>query len=181
VAGRGAFAMAECGRSLPSEGSATDAVTIEKDSLILIWFGNALFYDGCAMSQEEETELLRFDFGRLQSRGGTGVVPVAVQDAETMQVLLIAHVSKEALDETLRTGTATFWSMSRNELWVKGATSGNFLKVEEIRVNCEQNSLLYVVHLQAGGACHTKDENGEYRLGCYYRKLADGRLVPADR
>ena len=134
------------------------------------------------MSQQEieEGESLRLDFGRFHGRDGTGVVPVAVQDAETMQVLLIAHVSQKALDETLRTGLATFFSISRGELWVKGATSGNTLKVEEIRVNCEQNSLLYVVRLQAGGACHTKDRDGEYRLGCYYRKIADGKLVLID-
>jgi phosphoribosyl-AMP cyclohydrolase len=128
----------------------------------------------------EEGESLSLDFGRFQGRDGTGVVPVAVQDAETKQVLLIAHVSRKALDETLRTGFATFHSISRNEVWVKGATSGNTLKIEEIRVNCEQNSLLYVVRLQAGGACHTKDRDGDYRLGCYYRKIANGKLTSID-
>jgi phosphoribosyl-AMP cyclohydrolase len=86
-------------------------------------------------------------------------------------------VSEQALNETIRSGVATFWSMSRNELWVKGATSGNTLEVAEIRVNCEQNSLLYIVRLKRGGACHTKDSEGNYRFGCYYRKIVDGKLM----
>jgi phosphoribosyl-AMP cyclohydrolase len=131
------------------------------------------------MSQQEieEGELLRLDFSRFHSRNGTGVVPVVVQDVKTGTVLLIAHASEQALNETVRSGLATFWSMSRNELWVKGATSGNMLEVAEIRVNCEQNSLLYIVQLKRGGACHTKDGQGNHRLGCYYRKVVDGKLV----
>ena len=144
--------------------------------------GNVLYYH-LAMSQQEieEGEQLRLDFSRFQSRDGTGVVPVAVQDVNTRTVLLIAHASERALNETVRTGLATFWSMSRNELWVKGATSGNMLEVVEIRVNCEQNSLLYIVQLKRGGACHTKDGRGNYRLGCYYRKIIDGKLVMSEQ
>jgi phosphoribosyl-AMP cyclohydrolase len=128
----------------------------------------------------EEGHDVRLDFGRFHSRDGTGVIPVAVQDVQSKQVLLVAHASKEALETTLRTGLATFRSLSRNELWVKGATSGNTLQVVEIRVNCEQNSLLYIVRLEKGGACHTKNRDGDYRLGCFYRKLAEGRLVMSE-
>jgi phosphoribosyl-AMP cyclohydrolase len=135
------------------------------------------------MSQQEieEGELLRLDFGRFHSRNGTGVVPVAVQDAESGLVLLIAHSSEQALSETLRTNIATFWSLSRDELWVKGATSGNKLQIAEIRVNCEQNSLLYIVRCQRGGACHTKDHKGKHRLGCYYRNIVNGKLVVSNQ
>ena len=72
---------------------------------------------------------------------------------------------------------ATFWSSSRNELWIKGKTSGDYLEIHEIRVNCEQNSILYKVRPKGKGACHTKNASGRSRPGCYYRKLnADGTL-----
>lgn len=125
---------------------------------------------------EDGTEL-RLDFSRFHSRNGTGVMPVAVQDVDTCELLLIGHVSQAALEQSLKTKIATFWSMSRNELWIKGATSGNTLELVEVRVNCEQNSLLYRVRLQNGGACHTRDRQGSFRLGCYYRKIDNGRLV----
>lgn len=130
------------------------------------------------MSQEEieEGEVLRLDFRCFASRDGSGVVPVAVQDVDSGVVLLIGHANERAVNETIRTGIATFWSMSRNELWVKGATSGNTLEIVEIRVNCEQKSLLYFERLQRGGACHTKNQRGEYRLACYYRKVVGGKL-----
>jgi phosphoribosyl-AMP cyclohydrolase len=128
----------------------------------------------------EEGTALRLDFGRAKSRGGIGVVPVAVQDVETGEVLLIGHASQSALDQSLQTGTATFWSMSRDELWSKGASSGNTLEVVEVRVNCEQNSLLYRVRPLKGGACHTKDGNGQFRAGCYYRKIEGGKLVAVE-
>jgi phosphoribosyl-AMP cyclohydrolase len=127
----------------------------------------------------EEGAALRLDFARFRSKDGTGVMPVAVQDVDTNQVLLIGHVTQAALEHALRHGVATFWSMSRNELWIKGATSGNTLELVEVRVNCEQNSLLYLVRLQRGGACHTKDARGQYRLGCYYRKIEGDHLAPA--
>jgi phosphoribosyl-AMP cyclohydrolase len=125
----------------------------------------------------EEGSKLRLNFSRFQSRDGTGVMPVAVQDVDTGELLLIGHASQAALEQSLKTKLATFWSMSRNELWVKGATSGNTLELIEIRVNCEQNSLLYRVRLQKGGACHTKDKQGKFRSGCFYRKIENGRLV----
>jgi phosphoribosyl-AMP cyclohydrolase len=66
--------------------------------------------------------------------------------------------------------------MSRNELWIKGATSGNTLELIDVRVNCEQNSLLYLVRLTKGGACHTKDADGQARSGCYYRRIQGDQL-----
>jgi phosphoribosyl-AMP cyclohydrolase len=96
-------------------------------------------------------------------------------------VLLIGHANRAALDHALKHRVATFWSMSRNELWIKGATSGNELILKEVRVNCEQNSLLYLVKLKRGGACHTTNAKGEYRRGCYYRRISDGKLAFVDR
>ena len=121
---------------------------------------------------EEGTEL-QLDFTKLKrvAQCGEDVVPVAVQDAESGEVLLIGYANRLALQTTIQKRMATFWSTSRNELWIKGATSGDYLEVVDIRVNCEQNSLLYRVKLKGQGACHTKGEDGTARHGCYYRSL----------
>jgi len=127
----------------------------------------------------EEGENLTLDFERFKTPAGMGVLPEAVQDIDTKTVLLIGHVNAAALAHAMQNKVATFWSASRNEIWVKGETSGNVLDLIEVRANCEQNSILYLVRLRKGGACHTKDSNGNYRLGCYYRKIKDGRLERA--
>lgn len=127
---------------------------------------------------EEGTELC-LDFQKVNkvARCGEAVVPVAVQDADTKEVLILAYVNRQALEYTLKNRVAAFWSTSRNELWVKGATSGDMLDLVEIRVNCEQNSLLYLVRPRGKGACHTKDETGTPRRTCYYRKLKNKELA----
>ncbi len=127
----------------------------------------------------EEGQVLQIDFEKLQKIAQTGaaVAPVAVQNADTGELLLIAYANDLALQHTLTRGVATFWSTSRNELWVKGATSGDMLQVVEVRVNCEQNSLLYLVRPLGQGACHTRNAAGQTRSTCYYRKIQDGRLV----
>ena len=123
----------------------------------------------------EEGNTLNLDFKKLQkiAECGADVLPAVAQNAETGEVLILGYVNELALKTAQETGMATFWSTSRNELWVKGKTSGDFLKLVEIRVNCEQNSLLYRVIPQGKGACHTKDEQGIAREGCYYRKISD--------
>jgi len=127
---------------------------------------------------EEGTELL-LNFGKLRKVAdcGQSLVPAVAQDVETGEVLIIGYANREALDHAASKGVAAFWSTSRNELWVKGATSGDFLDVVEIRVNCEQNSLLYRVKLRGKGSCHTRDQDGLPRLGCFYRRIEDGKLV----
>jgi len=118
------------------------------------------------MSKEYTTELL-IDFGE----DGQKLLPVVTQDSATKAVLILSFVNKEAFDETRRSGYATYWSRSRNELWKKGLTSGDMLKIDEIRINCEQNSLLYLVTPQGKGACHAKKENNMPYVSCYYRKI----------
>jgi len=118
------------------------------------------------MNKEYTTELL-IDFGE----DGQKLLPVVTQDSVTKDVLILSFVNKEAFDETRRSGYATYWSRSRNELWKKGLTSGDMLKIDEIRINCEQNSLLYLVTPQGKGACHAKKENGMPYTSCYYRKI----------
>lgn len=107
---------------------------------------------------------------------GQGLVPVAVQDIDSLEILIVAYVNQIALDYALENKVATFWSTSRNELWIKGATSGDFLDLIEVRVNCEQNSVLYMVRPRGQGACHTKDSRGLSRKSCYYRRIDKGIL-----
>jgi phosphoribosyl-AMP cyclohydrolase len=85
-------------------------------------------------------------------------------------VILVAYVNQEALDRSLETRSAVFWSTSRNELWEKGKTSGETFELIEVRVNCEQNSLLYRVRPRRSGICHTKNAAGAPR-NCFYRTL----------
>ena len=128
--------------------------------------------------QLEEGSELTLDFDKLAKAAQTGVpvLPVAVQDAETLEVLILAYANEQAVRYTLEHGVAAFWSTSRNELWVKGATSGDTLQLVEVRVNCEQNSLVYLVKPLGKGACHTKDANGSTRASCYYRRIRNGQL-----
>lgn len=124
------------------------------------------------MAKEHTKEQL-LDFGA----DGRALLPVVTQDALTKEVLILAFANREAFEETRRSGYATFWSRSRNELWKKGLTSGDLLRVEEIRVNCEQSSLVYLVTPQGRGACHAKRPDGLPYRSCYYRRLeADGSL-----
>jgi len=96
--------------------------------------------------------------------GADGLIPAVCQHHETGEVLMLAFMNDEALRKTLETGDAWFWSRSRAELWHKGATSGNFLRVRSIAINCEENSVLLRVQPE-GPTCHT----GAY--SCYYRDL----------
>ena len=97
------------------------------------------------------------------------LLPAVAQDAETGQVLMLAYVSEAAVERSRETGRAHYYSRSRDELWEKGATSGHTQAVDEIRVDCDGDAVLYLVD-QAGGACHTG-----YR-SCFYRRL-DGAVV----
>ena len=135
------------------------------------------------MNELEEGTELRLDFRKLLKIAAAGceVVPVAVQHADSGEVLLIAYVNEEALRVAIARRTAVFWSTSRNALWVKGETSGETFELLEVRVNCEQNSLVYRVRPRRGGICHTKNAAGQPR-DCYYRRLdfTTGRLDNLD-
>jgi len=116
---------------------------------------------------KEYTAQLMINFGE----DGKTLLPVVTQDCRTKEVLILSFINREAWEETLRSGYATYWSRSRNELWKKGLTSGDMLRVEEIRVNCEQNSFVFLVTPMGKGACHAKRENGGPHTSCYYRRL----------
>ena len=127
----------------------------------------------------EEGDVLNLDFSKLKKVASCGedIIPAIAQDHETGEVLIVGYANELALRTAKIEGMATFWSTSRNELWIKGKTSGDFLEIIEIRVNCEQNSILYKVKPRGKGACHTKDADGIPRQGCYYRKLnSEGAL-----
>ena len=100
-----------------------------------------------------------------------GLVPAIVQDAETDQVLMMAYMTEATLRDTLERGRMVYWSRSRQEKWVKGQTSGHAQFVEEVRLDCDGDTLLFKVE-QEGGACHTG-----YR-SCFYRRGEDSQLVP---
>ena len=108
--------------------------------------------------------MIQIDF----TKGG-GLVPCIVQDDKTGQVLMLAYMNEESLAKTVETKLATYWSRSRNELWVKGETSGHYQHVKEILVDCDEDTILLKVD-QDTAACHT----GKY--SCFYRNL-DGEEV----
>ena len=100
---------------------------------------------------------------------GSGLVPVIVQDADTGEVLMLAYMNRDAWLKTRQTGKATYWSRSRNELWIKGETSGHTQIVQEILVDCDSDTVLLKVRQVGGAACHTG-----YRT-CFFRKVVDGK------
>jgi phosphoribosyl-AMP cyclohydrolase len=101
---------------------------------------------------------------KLGFKKGNGLVPVVVQDAESKEVLMLAYANEEAVEKTLRTGYAHYWSRSRKKLWMKGETSGHTQKIKKVIADCDYDTLLYVVE-QKGPACHT----GKYT--CFHNKL----------
>ena len=99
---------------------------------------------------------------------GDELLPAIAQDADTGDVLMLAYVSPEAVEKTLDTGFAHYYSRSRDELWKKGGTSGHLQHVKDVRVDCDADTLLYRVE-QDGGACHTGYES------CFYRSIESVR------
>ena len=95
----------------------------------------------------EEGTTLNLDFKKLKKVANCGedIIPAVAQDANTGEVLIVGYANETALNTARKEKMATFWSTSRNELWIKGKTSGDYLEIVEICVNCEQNSILYRV------------------------------------
>ena len=109
---------------------------------------------------------------------GDGLVPAVAQDAESGEVLMLAWMNREALERTVASREATYWSRSRASLWRKGETSGHVLEVVEVRLDCDADVVLLRVRSVAGIACHTG------RRRCFYRRLegagAGARWVETD-
>lgn len=115
--------------------------------------------------------MIELDFDKMD-----GLVPAIVQDNATGEVLMLAFMNKEAWEATLETGKATYYSRSRDKLWVKGETSGHVQQVHEIRIDCDNDTVLLKVEQIGGAACHTGYKS------CFYRKIKDGDVtVTANR
>lgn len=109
--------------------------------------------------------MIKLDFDKMN-----GLIPAIVQDYRTGEVLMLAFMNESAWIESLSTGKATFYSRSRRKLWVKGETSGNIQKIKEIRIDCDDDTVLLKVEQMGQGACHTG-----YR-SCFFRAVEDNRV-----
>lgn len=99
-----------------------------------------------------------------------GLLPAVVQDYQTGEVLMLAFMNKEAWDETLTTGKATYYSRTRQTLWLKGGTSGNLQLIKEIRIDCDDDTVLLKVEQVGGAACHTGHRS------CFFKKVKNGSV-----
>lgn len=122
------------------------------------------FHPPLSGADQDEAKLFRPKFDK------NGLIAAVAQDAETGEVLMLAWMNAEALEHTLETGLATYWSRSRNALWIKGETSGHFQDVVEVLTDCDQDAVVLKVR-QKDGACHTG------RRSCFYRKVVENGLL----
>jgi phosphoribosyl-AMP cyclohydrolase len=109
--------------------------------------------------------MLKLDFNKTG-----GLVPAIVQDFQTGEILMLAYMNPDAFNATLSTGKATYYSRSRQTLWVKGETSGNIQLIKEIRIDCDDDTVLLKVEQLGGAACHTGHRS------CFYKKIEDGSI-----
>ena len=112
---------------------------------------------------------IQLDFGKLG-----GLIPAVIQDHSSGRVLMVGFMNEEAFHKTVETGFATFFSRSRNKLWLKGETSGHKLVVKEITTDCDTDALLVRVEALGPGVCHNGYES------CFYRKLDNGEWIERD-
>lgn len=109
--------------------------------------------------------MIALDFSKIN-----GLVPAIVQEYDTGEVLMLGFMNQAAWEKTLATGKATFFSRSRQTLWTKGETSGNVQRVREIRIDCDDDSVLLKVEQLGGAACHTGHKS------CFFKKIEDGNI-----
>jgi phosphoribosyl-AMP cyclohydrolase len=109
--------------------------------------------------------MVTLDFDKMN-----GLIPAIVQDYKTYEVLMLGFMNPEAWEATLSTGKATFYSRTRQALWVKGKTSGYLQLVKEIRIDCDDDTVLLLVEQVGGAACHTGHRS------CFFRKIEDGTV-----
>jgi phosphoribosyl-AMP cyclohydrolase len=107
---------------------------------------------------------------KLNFKKTGGLIPAIAQDYATGEILMLAYMNQEAFDATLSTGKATYYSRSRQTLWIKGETSGNVQQVKEIRVDCDNDTVLLKVEQIGGAACHTGHRS------CFYKKIENGSI-----
>ncbi len=114
--------------------------------------------------------MIALDFDKLG-----GLVPAVAQDAESGEVLMVAFMNRQAWEKTLATGRATYYSRSRKTLWTKGLTSGNLQIVKEIRIDCDNDTVLLKVEQVGGAACHTGHRS------CFHKIVAGDQVVTKDK
>lgn len=112
--------------------------------------------------------MIELDF----KKGADGLLPAVAQDYQTGEVLMLAYINQLAWEKTLATGKAHYWSRSRQELWLKGGTSGHVQLIREILVDCDRDTVIYKVEQVGNAACHTG-----YR-SCFFRRVQGDTLVP---
>jgi phosphoribosyl-AMP cyclohydrolase len=110
--------------------------------------------------------MIELDF----SKSPDGLIPAIAQDWETGDVLMLAYINREAWQKTLETGVATYWTRSRQKLWVKGESSGHVQKIKEILVDCDLDTVVFKVEQVGGAACH------EGYRSCFFRRADKDRL-----
>lgn len=115
------------------------------------------------------TELEEGTKVNLQFKKRNGILPVAVQETSTGQILMLASINQEAFNYSIKNKVAAFYSTSRGSLWIKGESSGNYMQLDDVLVDCDQDALVYKVTLKKGGVCHTFNQLGNNRKGCFYR------------
>jgi phosphoribosyl-AMP cyclohydrolase len=105
----------------------------------------------------------------IDFKKGQGLIPVIIQEATTNEVLMLGYTNREAWEKTLETGKATFWSRSREKLWIKGETSGHVQEVKDIYLDCDGDTLLVKVVQVGGAACHTGHRS------CFHHRYDQGK------
>ena len=114
--------------------------------------------------------MIELDFKKLD-----GLIPVIAQDYKTGEVLMMAFMNKESWDLTMETGIVHYWSRSRKKLWKKGETSGNIQRVKEIRIDCDDDSILIKIEQVGGAACHTGFRS------CFFRVVQGDELIESGK
>lgn len=112
--------------------------------------------------------MIELDF----SKSDDGLIPAIAQDEKSGEILMLAYINEEAWQKTLETGKAHYWSRSRQQLWLKGESSGNVQLIREITVDCDMDTVVYKVEQLGGAACHKG-----YR-SCFYRRVDGDDLIP---
>lgn len=105
------------------------------------------------------------------NKSADGLIPAIVQDHETREVLMLAYINELSWQKTLETNTAHYWSRSRQKLWLKGESSGHVQKIHDIYVDCDSDTVIFMVEQVGGAACHTGHRT------CFHHRVEDGKLI----
>lgn len=116
------------------------------------------------MTKADETTQIQLKFD------ANGLIAAIAQDHQSREILMLAWMNQDALDKTMETGEAHYWSRSRQELWHKGATSGAVQIVKDVLIDCDQDAVILLIDQKSSGACHTG------RPSCFYRRIKNGTL-----